>query len=428
MQKIARHLASLIACVLLILMPAIAFDYTIEIFGNANMDDTIDQKDIDYIKGVMESKNEPTNLADANYDGKIDKNDIVQIEMLIDGNQEKLTLVDGTNRTVTIDEPIEKIVICFPHALETLRTLKVPIDNVVGAARQYPEYDPGFFPEINDVTDVGKRWDPDIEKILTLKPDIVLFTASSAANANAPATVKALESAGIKVLCFSLNGLESYPKEIGTLGYVLNKEKEAREFISWRENILDNIKDKVKNIPNEDRPNVYFEAGTDGNDYKIYGEYSYIELCGGKDIFSDHPGKYTSVSPEAVATRKPDVIIKVEGTGGGYELAESNNSVLKATYEMIMDREIFQQVPAVTDDRVYVITVHLLSFFGDSGCRSFIQVAYQAKWLHPELFEDIDPQAIHQEYLTRFQGLECNLSEYGVFVYPQLGRIEHRGA
>ncbi|OPY54602.1 MAG: Cobalamin-binding protein precursor [Methanosaeta sp. PtaU1.Bin112] len=421
MEKSLKRLLILISCVFSVFMPAMASDYTVEVFGNANMDDSVDENDIAYINDVIKGTSTATELSDANYDGKINEDDIAQIEKIIDGNPEKLTLIDGANRTVTIDEPISRVVVCFPHALETLRTLKVPMDGIVGAARQYPEYDPGFFPEADNLLDVGKRWDPDIEKIVTLKPDLVLFTASSAANANAPATIKALESAGIKVLCFSLNGLESYPKEIGALGYVFNKEKEAKDFIGWRDNILNTIKKRVKDLPDSDRPKVYFEAGTDGNDYKIYGEYAYISLCGGNDIFSDLPGKYTSVSPDAVVARKPDIIIKVESVGGGYELSKSNTTALEDTSESVSGREILQQVPAVENDRVYVIAVHLLSFFGDSGCRSFMQVAYQAKWLHPELFEDLDPEAIHQEYLTRFQGLDCNLSDHGVFVYPPSG-------
>jgi iron complex transport system substrate-binding protein len=48
-----------------------------------------------------------------------------------------------------------------------------------------------------------------------------------------------------------------------------------------------------------------------------------------------------------------------------------------------------------------------------------IGIAYLAKWFHPELFEDLNPQAIHQEYLTEFQGLDYGLNEHGVFVYPQ---------
>jgi iron complex transport system substrate-binding protein len=44
-----------------------------------------------------------------------------------------------------------------------------------------------------------------------------------------------------------------------------------------------------------------------------------------------------------------------------------------------------------------------------------------AKWFHPDLFKDLDPQSIHQEYLTRFQGLDYDLSKQGVFVYPEEG-------
>lgn len=50
----------------------------------------------------------------------------------------------------------------------------------------------------------------------------------------------------------------------------------------------------------------------------------------------------------------------------------------------------------------------------------FVGVTYLAKLFYPELFEDLDPQAIHQEYLTRFQGLAYDLDEHGIFVYPEV--------
>jgi iron complex transport system substrate-binding protein len=50
---------------------------------------------------------------------------------------------------------------------------------------------------------------------------------------------------------------------------------------------------------------------------------------------------------------------------------------------------------------------------------SVIGFAYIAKWLYPDLFEDLDPKALHQEYLTRFLKLDYDLDERGVFVYPE---------
>lgn len=50
----------------------LASDYTLEIFGNANMDDKIDEADATYIADVIASSISPTPLSDANGDGKVD--------------------------------------------------------------------------------------------------------------------------------------------------------------------------------------------------------------------------------------------------------------------------------------------------------------------------------------------------------------------
>jgi iron complex transport system substrate-binding protein len=42
-----------------------------------------------------------------------------------------------------------------------------------------------------------------------------------------------------------------------------------------------------------------------------------------------------------------------------------------------------------------------------------------AEWFHPTLFSDLDPQAIHQQYLTDFMRIDYDLSEHGVFAYPE---------
>lgn len=47
-------------------------------------------------------------------------------------------------------------------------------------------------------------------------------------------------------------------------------------------------------------------------------------------------------------------------------------------------------------------------------------IPYMAKALHPDIFDNLDPKEIHQQYLTEFQGLDYDVSEHGVFVYPLL--------
>lgn len=68
-------------------IPAAASSYTLEIFGNANLDGTIDQSDLAYIQSIIEGKTESTELADANNDGKVNSQDLDQVSNIIQGDE-----------------------------------------------------------------------------------------------------------------------------------------------------------------------------------------------------------------------------------------------------------------------------------------------------------------------------------------------------
>jgi iron complex transport system substrate-binding protein len=50
--------------------------YVLHVFGNANMDGTIDREDIDTLREIINNSISPTYLADANLDGEVDLRDI----------------------------------------------------------------------------------------------------------------------------------------------------------------------------------------------------------------------------------------------------------------------------------------------------------------------------------------------------------------
>ncbi len=97
-------------------------DYTLGIFGNANMDDTIDEQDIEYVQGIIDGTNDETELADANYDGQIDEEDIAQIEQIIAGEETELTIIDSVDRIVTVKVPVENLMslICENEVIRIL--------------------------------------------------------------------------------------------------------------------------------------------------------------------------------------------------------------------------------------------------------------------------------------------------------------------
>jgi len=387
-------------------------DYVLDIYGNANEDDTIDMRDLTYVKLIFFGKKPETELADAKYDGKINPLDFIQIKLIIVGKEKELTFVDGADRTVTVNKPINSVVCTFDQQIEALRVLKVSKDKIVGVP-EGTSLDTDFFPEFGDVRSIGTSWKPDLEAIIVLNPDLVFLHTSSAFGDTHGAAQKILEAAGITVVRFDFK--ENYPDAIEKLGYVFDKKGEAEEFLDWYANILNTVKDRTREIPDEDKPKVYAEGSTK---YKVSDRDDWaIALSGGKDIFV---GRNGAIDAEAVIDYDPDIIIKPTWKAGGYGLDAGDTAGLKAVRDEIMGRSELQNVKAVKEGRVYVITTHLWTYMPKTGNRHFIGICYMAKWFHPELFKDLDSKVIHQEYLERFQGLDFDLDKKGVFVYPPL--------
>ena len=424
------EIAIVLCSVFLVAMPAIAAeqvvtqevsatasedDYVLGIYGNANEDDTIDMGDVVYTKLAIFGKKPKTELCDAKYDGRINVLDVIQTKLIILGKEKELTIIDSVDKIVTVKKPVDRVVACRRPILELARTVKLEKDRVVGVGSgcQKGSYKI-FFPEYQDKPAVSSR---DAESILKLDPDLVLLIVLSQPD---PAR-KVLESAGVTV--FGVHGGVlggDAGEEAIKLGYLFDKKEEAEEFRDWYEggsSSISLIKERVEKIPEEDKPKVYYEYGT-----KTYHAGSVhngrIQWAGGKNIFSDLQGQGL-VDPEAVVNRNPDIIVKGCFGCGGYELDAGDTSNLEEIRDEIMSRSELQIVTAVREKQVYVLSGYLLYGGPNAGCRGFLQTVYTAKWYHPELFEDLDPKAIHQEYLERFQGLDFDLDKQGVFAYPE---------
>ena len=81
-------------------------DYVLGIYGNANEDDTIDMRDLTYVKLIFFGKKTETELADAKYDGKVNPLDFIQIKLIIVGKEKELTVEDDFGEAVTFRFPI----------------------------------------------------------------------------------------------------------------------------------------------------------------------------------------------------------------------------------------------------------------------------------------------------------------------------------
>lgn len=414
MKNNIRLVISISLLLLCCTLPAAASDTSLGIFGNANEDATINMQDVEYIELIILNDKGQTEFADAKYDGEINILDVTQIELIILGKEKELTILDSADRTVTVKMPVESIVIVNRNVLETMRSLKAT-DKIVGVTRAVTT-DNIFFPEFSEFPSIGSGNTPDLEKVLELQPDLVFYYGTQWTT-----QLEEIESVlydanpGITVVAFDCFKPAWYIEETRKLGYILDKKEESEEFINFYEGCKKPIMETVRGIPEDDKPKVcilrkfYTTCGVGSVEHQM------IVVAGGNNIFSDLSGTGATVDAEEVIGRRPEFIIWTHRWAGGYLLDVEDTAELEEMWGDVMNRPELQKVPSGKCGNVYVVTSDVYR-----GARDFVGIAYLAKCFHPELFEDLDPQAMHQEYLTEYQGLDYDLDEQGVFVYPLL--------
>jgi iron complex transport system substrate-binding protein len=386
-------------------------DFVLDIYGNANEDDTIDMRDVTYTKLIIFGKKSETELADAYYDDEVDVLDVVQVKLIILGRESELTVVDSADRIVTVSMPVESVVPLHMRHAGTVCVLGAG-DRVVGAdstviARER------LFPELSKLPPVGTVRDPDIEQILLLNPDLILtFT-----NFPGPELLEDKLPATIPVIRFDLSRVDYLKQEMKALGYMVGME-EVNDYLEWYDGYVGTVKERVSGIPEEDKVRVFMEreriGGSEGVRWAYTSGTGYSDLCdvaGGINIAKDYIEYHGNVEVEWVLGENPDVITGLSYSGG-YEVDDPAG--FERYYEEIISLPGFEAVPAVENNRVHIIS-------GDFsiGPQLPIGVVTVAKWLYPEKFSDLDTQEIHHEFLTEFMRIDYDLDEWGVFVYPE---------
>ncbi len=327
------------------------------------------------------------------------------------------TVADSAGNEVTIYKPLERVVVLNKAAVEVMRSLDA--EDLIAAVDQNVAGESVFFPEFAGIPNVGSLSSPDTEAVLEQRPDAVIHYATVMVS-GADQLQADLESVdpSIAMIRLDLSKPESYVQEVEALGLLLEREEEAGEYLDFYNASTVGISETVEGLDEDEKPRVYLEIW---GDYKTASSstasHQKLAMAGGRNIFENLSTTYPVVDPESVIVEDPDIIIKLCGAGdvqiGGY--GDDDLSEMEALRDEIVTRPGWGEISAVKEGKVYVISNDVLS-----GAKHFIGVAYLAKVLHPKLFEDLDPVAEHQEYLTRFQGLDYNLGEHGAFIYPPI--------
>lgn len=318
------------------------------------------------------------------------------------GSAENITVVDSTGRSVSVDVPVQKVV-----SLGTgVATYLYALDG--GKSLVGRDSYSHFPPALEEITIAGKSsYSPDLELIMSLHPDLVIADTMLSDD-----NLKELENAGIPVMIESLVDPAKDIEVMEKLGAIVGKEERAQEITGFIEGYQDLIQERIAGVKPEDKPKVFFEWA--GKPYYTVSNGNpsdtLIRLAGGDNIAKDlgnSTHSYPTVSPEWVVEVDPDVIIQQRSSDKAFTEDE-----LKTLRDEIIARPELADVKAVKDGRVYLVSGELRY-----GVRSVICQLYMAKLFYPELFEDVDPEAVHQQLAEKFYGLS---QLDGVYIYPTI--------
>ncbi len=325
-----------------------------------------------------------------------------------------VSIKDSVGNKVIVKRKIERIVVSYYGCAEVLRSLSYA-GKIVGVGETIIDR-PFYFPKLSSLPSTGKTTFNEIEQILKLNPDTVILRTRAGDTETRNRLLGV--NPNLNIIQMDFYKAENHISEVTRIAKILNREKEAEKYLNFYKNVLKKISSKLKNIPDSRRPRVYlestqnFKTGAPGSSW-----HEKILTAGGKNIYADEPVPLPIVTSENIISKNPDIIVKVGGWGvddfGGYGV--NTLAEMKLMKKAMMNRPAWDNIKAVKENRVWVLYNDILG-----GPAHFVGIAYLAKMINPELFKTLNPQAIHQEYLDKFQRLDFDLEKRGAFVWPEL--------
>ena len=230
-----------------------------------------------------------------------------------------------------------------------------------------------FPPEVKRLPRVGALLDPDVERILSLRPDLVLTYGSQT-------TLEAqLARAGVKVFSYRHAGVAGIMRGLRDLGaatgHAAEGEREARELQSQ----LDAIRARVASFPRARTLLVFGRQPQALQQMYVSGGTGFLhdllETAGAANVFEDVKRESVQPSQETVLSRAPDVILEVRADN---PLTPAQMAAERRTWAPLAS------IPAVRNGRIYFLTA---DYFVVPGPRVAMAAEAFARTLHPEAFK-----------------------------------------
>ncbi|MDX5434073.1 MAG: ABC transporter substrate-binding protein [Halomonas sp.] len=338
---------------------------------------------------------------------------------------DEVTLTDIAGREITLEVPVERVILGEGRQVYLLGALQPedPFNRVVGWREDFSQADPdnyaryaAKFPELEALPTFGgfKEGTFDVEQAASLNPDVVLMNLEAKAATEEAAYDQKLAELGIAIVYvdFREDPLRHTIPSMRLLGQLLGEEEDAEAFIEFSEAQMARVIQVIEaGVGSNERPSVFVDrAGGYTEDCCMsfgpgnFGEY--VEIAGGDNIAKDIiPATFGTLNPEHIIAANPEHVVVTGGSwdayvpGGGWVGVGpgADLDAARVKLQALTERTAMTGIDAVENDNFHAIWHQ---FYNNPYY--FVAIQQMAKWFHPELFADLDPEATMKELHERF--------------------------
>jgi iron complex transport system substrate-binding protein len=267
-------------------------------------------------------------------------------------------ITDDLGRPVRIPAKVDRVISLAPNLTEIVFAVGAG-DRLVGRT-SYCDYPA----EAKSIPEVSDTLHPNLERIIALKPQVVLVSTAS----QLEVFTQQLKGQNIAFVVTDPHDLEGVFRSIEQIGEIVGHMDQASQLVQKLRDRTNAVQQAVKYKP---LVKVFYQAS--GEPLYTAGRDAYvtdlIRRAGGASVTADVPGAWPKFSNESALAARPEAIILP--TGGSMGAANANVA------------EALRQSPAMLQGRVYKINDDHLS---RPGPRLVDGLEEMARALHPDAF------------------------------------------
>ena len=275
------------------------------------------------------------------------------------------TITDDNGRTVSFDKKPERIVVTSASFLEPLYAVGGEVVGRPDSKSKIPE-------AAKSVTNIGRVYQIDAEKVLALTPDLVILNRGMNEK-----LVETLAANHIKTLVIEMKSYEDVKREIGTFATLTGETAKGDELIRKMDADIEAVR---TSIPQEKKRVAIIHSTGQGLSVQLDGSIAgnIANILGWENTAAGMPAldKNPDAAPysmETLVAQNPDIIF-VTSMGEEAEIRASMEA-------MFAESPAWQSVSAVHDGRVYYLPQEMFLF--SPGIEYPAAVKYMARLVYP---------------------------------------------